>query len=434
MESKADQSAFSGAAILERRRRNDDRGIIRANRPSSDSQVSAMLHSLAYRSRTVRPIAMLVVSFLVSVLTMLTMAEQGYCAQAQQRALSPDFRQLLQKLANFSPDICGADADVGDPSDAEYRLFAKAAEILVSELNATPASAVAAHERANALLKKLEQVSAEVNGAWPDENRFHFEILDVPPALIVKMTILTQERFFVFAIPQDDSGKPNRLWQHVGSDEEYSERNGRNSSLTLYPLHRSASGNARFLAKFIISGCAGPLGVAYYAYEWGPSDRGSFEQIIKESGAFGLDDKTPGFEQIGTLRTSGSLITLPYCRFSGIDTWDNPSLCMVDAYDLSANDVRFRSRAYNRPDLAPIAKAMEYGQQRDYLAVRGYCASSEVARQIVRDLPPHVFAEDLRVTRTGKDKERVELGYSRTYSFKVEKISGRWQVVAFSVR
>jgi hypothetical protein len=147
-----------------------------------------------------------------------------------------------------------------------------------------------------------------------------------------------------------------------------------------------------------------------------------------------LDDKVPGFEQIGTLRTSGSLITLPYCRFSPIDTWDNPSLCIVDTYDISADDVRFRSRAYNRPDLAPVAKAIEYAEQRDYRAVRGYCASSEVAHRLVRDLPPYVFADDLRVTHTGKDKERVELGDPQTYRFEVEKLSGRWQVVAFSVR
>jgi hypothetical protein len=383
-----------------------------------------MLHFLAYRGRTVRPIAMLVVSLLVFVVT-----------QAQQLEPPPDFRQLLQKLANFSPDVCGPPyGKIEDPSDVEFSVFEKAAEILVSELDATPVRAGTPHERAIEILKKLEQTSAEVNGSWPDQNRFHFEVLDLPPALVVKMTVRSQERFFVFGIPQEKSGKPNRLWQMVGSDEQFLEQKEINSSLDLYPLHRSASRNARFLAKFTVSGCAGSFGVAYDVREWDPSGDGSLEQTIKESGSFGLDDKVPGFENIGELRTSGPLITLPYCRFSRIDTWDNPSLCMVDTYDISGNDARFRSRAYNRPDLVPVAKAIEYAGQRDYRAVRSYCASSEVAHRLVRELPPYVFADDLRVTSTGKDKERVELGYPRTYRFEVEKLSGRWQVVAFSVR
>ena len=88
-----------------------------------------------------------------------------------------------------------------------------------------------------------------------------------------------------------------------------------------------------------------------------------------EFGSFGLDDKVPGFPQIGKLQTDGPLIIPPYCWFSSIDTWDNPSLCAVDTYDLSRDSVRFRSRTYNRPDLVPIAKAIEYAQQRGYRAV-----------------------------------------------------------------
>ena len=62
-----------------------------------------------------------------------------------------------------------------------------------------------------------------------------------------------------------------------------------------------------------------------------------------------------------------------------------------------------------------------------------HCASSQVAHELVSDLPPFVFAEDLRVTRDGNEKERVELGYDPTYRFDVEKRAGRWIVVAFSV-
>ena len=51
----------------------------------------------------------------------------------------------------------------------------------------------------------------------------------------------------------------------------------------------------------------------------------------------------------------------------------------------------------------------------------------------MRDVLPHVFADDLRVTLTGNGKEQVELGYEPTYRFDVEKRAGRWRVVAFRI-
>ena len=76
--------------------------------------------------------------------------------------------------------------------------------------------------------------------------------------------------------------------------------------LDLYPLYRGTSGNARFLAKFIFSGCAGSIGVEYDAREWNPRGMGSLDQIIKQVGAFGLDGNVHGFKQIGEARTEGS--------------------------------------------------------------------------------------------------------------------------------
>ena len=111
---------------------------------------------------------------------------------------------------------------------------------------------------------------------------------------------------------------------------------------------------------------------------------GDLEEIIKQRGALGLDDKVPDFEWVGKLQTDGPQISLPYCSWSPIDTWDNPSMCAVDIYDLTGDDVKFRTRAYNRPDLLPIAKAIEYAEQRDYPAVLGYCASAEIAHRLVR--------------------------------------------------
>jgi hypothetical protein len=128
---------------------------------------------------------------------------------------------------------------------------------------------------------------------------------------------------------------------------------------------------------------------------------------------------------IGLFRTEGSLVTLPYCWYSAIDTWDNPSLCAVDTYDISGDAVRFRSRTYNRPDLLPIAKAIEYARERDYPAVLAYCTSGDVARRLVRDIPPRFFAGVLQVTRTANGKEHIEM---ESYRFDVEKRADRWLV------
>ena len=266
------------------------------------------------------------------------------------------------------------------------------------------------------------------------EDRFRFEILKLPPVLVVKMGLRTQETFFVFGSPDGKSGNANQAWHSVSSVEGIVGHDVPNPD-SISILCTAARPNAPgFLPNLITSGCAGSTGVAYSAHEWNPEGNGDLELIIKQSGAFGLDDKVPGFAQIGELRTVGSSLTLPYCWFSPIDTWDNPSLCAVDSYDLSGDRVRFRSHAYNRPDLVPVAKALEYAERRDFPAVLGYCTFSQVARALVSKIPPFVFADDLRVTRTGTGKERVELGYGPTYRFDVENRAGRWQVVAFSAQ
>jgi hypothetical protein len=335
-------------------------------------------------------------------------------------------------LADFSPDPCGP--PYGRENDwhsayAESLLFQKAEHIVTEELNSHTAGPGSPREHAEQALRRLERVSADVNASWPEMNRFHFEVLDLPPALIIKMSVRADDTFSVFGIPAEVSGKPNRYWHSIGWVGESDEHNVPQTRLDLYPLHRGPSGNARFLASFSFSGCAGSFGVGYDAWEWDPKGDGNLEKIIKQAGASGLSDKVEGFPQIGKLQTEGAAITLPYCWFSPIDTWDNPSLCAVDTYDISGDQIKFRTREYNRPDVLPIAKAIEYAEQRDYPAVLAYCASEDVARRLVRDTGPYFFAGDLKVTPTGEGKERVEMESTRV---DVEKRAGRWLVVAFS--
>jgi hypothetical protein len=361
--------------------------------------------------------------------------EERVAAESKQLDFQQDFRQRLQKLAVLSPDPC----DPPSPrekewtrADSEFRLFSRGADIVAEALNAASSNTGSPKDRAAAALGKLEEASSEINTDWPEDNRFHFQILDVPPLLVVKMEFRTSERYFAFGVPKEQVSEKDRpVWHEVGSDDVSIEQESARSLIELFELHRGPSGNARFLAKIEPFGCAGSVGVVYDAREWNPEGIGSLEQIIQQAGSLGLDDNVPGFPQIGELRTEGSLITLPYCWFSAIDTWDNPSLCAVDTYDVSGDDLKFQSRAYNRPDLVPVAKAIEYAQARDFAAARGYCASPEIADRLVREMPPYFYTGEIQVNATGKGSERVELGDGPVYWLEVEERQGSWVVVDF---
>jgi hypothetical protein len=168
------------------------------------------------------------------------------------------------------------------------------------------------------------------------------------------------------------------------------------------------------------------------------------EEIIKLEGAQSQDEPVDehippdkiavdSFPPTGKLQTEGVRIKLPYCWFTAIDTWDNPSLCAVNTYDLSGDRVQFAGSVVNRPDLLPVAKAIEYAQSHDYTAVRAWCGSDEVAQDLIRDIPPFVFADELRVERINDSRESVEFGLQTTYSFEVAKTGDRWLVVSFKM-
>lgn len=392
---------------------------------------------------TLRPIPIIAV---VSALLELCAANQCSCAPPAQDSLQ-NFRQTLQLVASDSPDPCTSGVYVEGPkAQVESTLFGLAVDMVTAELNATSAGTKTPAERATEALKKLERMSAEVNAAWPAESRFHFQVLDIWPAIVIKVSFRIRARFFVFGVPEDHKWNPKRLWRQVGLDEESLAPKciGCRFVIDLYPLHRGPSGNARFLAKFSYIPCTGiAYEFSYDAYEWKPKDySGDLEQIIRQEGAFGLFDEPPG--QVSTMKgaffssnspgTEGSILTLPYCWRSPIDTADHPDLCAVDTYDLSGDDIRFRSRVYNQPDLLPIARAIEYAEKRDFRAILGYCSSKDIADRMVRDLPQSVYAGDLQVTGKGEGKEHVDLEYSPNtyYHFDIEKRDGHWLIVAFS--
>jgi hypothetical protein len=175
--------------------------------------------------------------------------------------------------------------------------------------------------------------------------------------------------------------------------------------------------------------------------EWDAKNSNYLEKILQQDGAAGLTNEALGtkvspkhpFPPIGELKTDGVIVTLPYCWFSALDTWDNPSMCAVDTYDFSGDAIRFVSEQYNRPDLLPIAKAIEYAEKHDYPAVLAYCGSAAVARTMVRELANgYQFEYPLEVKRIGPGRERVRLADSGDRGFVVEQRGDRWVVASFS--
>jgi len=373
----------------------------------------------------------------------------GLCgmAGAQQRPKPlRTFDGLLDQMSSGPANPCDGTGE--NYSDLEYQLFGQADKAVIQELNNTSApDGDNPRTRTLRAIAELEHLSAEINNGWPEDKRFHAEVLEIPPAIVVKMTYRNRAAFSFFAIPERDPfNRPTKLWQPVGAldDGRYEPKAGY-VSLDLFALERGPSKRARFLAKFGGAGCGSGVGVGYYVYEWNPQDTGNLDELIKVEGAVSQEDpirKQPSskkrdlssfFPTVGELQAKGPIIDLPYCWFSAIDTWDNPSLCTVDSYDISGDRVRFRSRVTNRTDLVPIAKAIEHAQAHEYAAVLAYCGSPGVASQMLRDVPPFLYSDaSLKVTRIGDGKERVELGDSGV-RFDVEKRGNRWLVVAFHI-
>ena len=371
-------------------------------------------------------------------------AKQILC-EAPDFPSAPDFRQLLQKLAHADADPCQAPGDEKeDTGRTEYDLLQQAQNEITRELNTSEAGSSSAGDRATTALKRLERLSVEINAAWPEENRFHFSVLDLSPILLVKIRIRTHDAYLAFGISEENRKKTNPQWQEVGYGDEFSGHEEFAISLEIYPLLRSSSGNVRFLARFSYVGCAGnTFGIQYDVREWDPKNSSYLEQIIKQEGAFGIDSDPNGrgptvkdpFAPVGVLSTAGAKLTLPYCWGSPLDTWDNLSLCAVDTYDLSGDCVRFVGRRYNRPDLVPVAKAIEYAKKHEYPEVLAYCASAAVASRIMGELSGgYGFDVQLETVRLGAGRERVRAAYSGESGFVVEKRGDRWLVVSFSSR
>ena len=341
---------------------------------------------------------------------------------------------LLRRMATEAPDDCDAPApsrsSSAEVNQLENQLFQTVKAVVAEQLNAAPpASSSNAGSRAVSALREVEQSSQKVNKSWPDEARFHFKVLDLSPAILIDMTYRNRAVFVLFGsyyLDKYAALDPGTKWREVGFADPGSASNG----IDLFPLHRGPNGRVRLLAKVWQSGCAGSVGEDYYGYEWSPSDGQIAAEIIKIEGAEGLDEAAS--MHAGKLNTTGKTIQLPYCFYSAVDTWDNPTLCAADSFDLSGDNARFSGRVYNRPDLVTVARAVQYAEIHDYLALRGYCASAVVARRLLSEVPPNLFAETLDTVKVGPGRERVVLADGSVQFDLIERRS-TWLVEAFTI-
>jgi len=195
-----------------------------------------------------------------------------------------DLAQGLQKIAALAPDPCFPEQGQNADPSAIYRFFPAAADGIVAELNAPSPALARPLDRARGALDRLEQMSAAMNGAWPEEERFHYEILDLPPTFVVTMSMASSAAYYLFAVPDGDAGNPNAEWRHFEPLESLGS-NAMRTGIALHPLQRGPSGRPRFLANFSLMGCAGSFGGRYDGREWNPDGFGTLNEIISQDQA-----------------------------------------------------------------------------------------------------------------------------------------------------
>ena len=350
------------------------------------------------------------------------------------------FQELLQRIASAPPSVCGQaegsdrdSADHRDLRDLELAILTSAAEGAAAAINRdsvpSDAGVDALRTSVDNAVASYREMSARLNARWPQEARFRAEARVIPPVVVLKLGIRDQEALFTVGYRELSSDRERwRAWH--AQESPYVGERAPGQRVDVFPIHRGPSKRARFLVRLFPSGCAGSYGVMYRLFEWDPEEIGApLSTLISVDGSVGLD--TPReFPEAGALRTTGVRITLPYCWFSPIDTWDNPSLCAADTFDVSSDAVRFRNRVVNRPDLYPIAQAITHAEAHEYRAVRAYCRTAAIATAIMTLADRATSADPLNVTRITSSRTRVEFG---AFHFEVERERAGWVISRFRV-
>ena len=372
----------------------------------------------------------LVAVFILSI----TLPARGQTPASAKNDALTQFRSLMNKLSSAPADDCGWESQDSptfseETAKLENQIFQSVDAAVAAALNSSPDNPKRA---AVELLNKMQAISEIADKTWPTGRRFHFDILDAPPALVLKMGIRSRTTFSAFAVPEilpNTHGRKNTTWVRVGDDEGRWGEHNFDESMDIFPLKSGTSGRARFLSKSSHMSCGdGQTAIEYIGYEWDPSGPGELHTVIQRKGAV----SGVSFPAIGELRTEGPKITLPYCWWSPIDGSVWAALCSVDTYDLSTGSVRFVRTETNRPDLETVARAIEYSQARDLRALLAYCASVSVAKQMVSLMPPSVFnSGGSSLQEPDGNRQTVDISNSEHLRFVLERRNGRWLIVRF---
>jgi hypothetical protein len=388
----------------------------------------------------------------------------AFALDAQQRPQAPPrigsrtaaaetrFKDLATQLAAQPADDCSP-LTAGPPPtaihEAENNMFAAVDQGVVAAVDG-PESVGRAASVADFVLRQFQDLSAQANSSWPDDRRFHYQVLDLGTAIALEFTIRSRATFSVLGVPElfggSDQRRNNNYWEQVGNDAFRTGAHRSEEKLDLTRLEPSPSRRARFFAQFSQVGCGGtPTEVDYRGYQWNPADTGNLKTVLHQSGVIagaGAFDElaSPNAQPQhvtasvdGTVQITAKTVVLPYCRPSAVETHGGPVLCDVDTYDVSGEDIRFVSRTTNRPDLDAIAKLIEYAQGRDVLAASAYTADPKVAHDAMQQIPTDIAIESIRVMHASPTKETVHMQDGLDLTFDLAKIRGRWLVTAFTI-
>ncbi len=361
------------------------------------------------------------------------------CLSQQAKSANPvdRMRAALMQLAQATPDDCGWDGPAPalhavDTATPENAFFAASDDVLVQALN-TPGSTPA--QQVAKVLEAEKAMSDEVDRTWPPNRRLTYEVLQADPIFVVTYHLRSRSTWTAFGIPQQSAWPKrgeNTDWVRIEEDSSRYDAVDTDQEMRVDRLTRGPLRRARFLATSSHVSCGdGITAITYDAFEWDPAGMGDLSNVIERKGAGSRGD-FPQYGPFAKLEVNGPIITLPYCEWSAVDLDVDALLCMADTYSLAGDEVHYLNTRVNRPDLAAVAKAMQYAEDRDYRAVLAYSASPAVARKMVRMMPPDVHGNTggTGYPTLGSKREVIDID---SLHFTVEQRHGRWVVVRFTL-
>src|SRR5580698_7694509 len=115
-------------------------------------------------------------TFLLTILV-IESAVQSHCSPPPEDP-ADKISQLLQQLTSAPPDTCEPPgAAKPDPDQIERSILEEVSNLVLQQLNLGGSEPAAASENATEALGKIKTQSGGINATWPEENRFHYELL-----------------------------------------------------------------------------------------------------------------------------------------------------------------------------------------------------------------------------------------------------------------